>query len=311
MKKAFTLIELLVVIAIIAILAAILFPVFAQAKSAAKKATSISNQKQLSLAIMMYAENYDDLYPRQDDCVLNSSLNSSLNNKAAGTNPIPFCTGPFPFRINHYKWQRWIQPYMKSVDVCFHPAMQKVASAWNDNGEIMNGYALNLALTGALNTWQSSGGSSTANGAIRTSWLGGTQTAVPDVANAMLIMELASPSINFAPVFLDSSSGTTERRAYPPAIRELWRPMYFKQTSAPCNYGNEIEPTKAPFAGSIVLSYTDGHSKAVNVNKFLSDTPTAAEYQVSSRWPCAPDGGAWTISAPPVWTRSWPLWALQ
>lgn len=59
-KKAFTLIELLVVIAIIAILAAILFPVFAQAKLAAKKAVSISNLKQLALAEKMYENDYDD-----------------------------------------------------------------------------------------------------------------------------------------------------------------------------------------------------------------------------------------------------------
>ncbi len=63
MKKAFTLIELLVVIAIIAILAAILFPVFAQAKLAAKKAVSISNVKQIDLAVIMYANDVDDIYP--------------------------------------------------------------------------------------------------------------------------------------------------------------------------------------------------------------------------------------------------------
>src|SRR4051794_28698553 len=58
--RAFTLIELLVVIAIIAILAAILFPVFAQAKEAAKKASCLSNLKQISLAWQMYAGDYDD-----------------------------------------------------------------------------------------------------------------------------------------------------------------------------------------------------------------------------------------------------------
>jgi prepilin-type N-terminal cleavage/methylation domain-containing protein/prepilin-type processing-associated H-X9-DG protein len=62
-KKAFTLIELLVVIAIIAILAAILFPVFAQAKEAAKKTACLSNEKQLSLGILMYLNDYDDTYP--------------------------------------------------------------------------------------------------------------------------------------------------------------------------------------------------------------------------------------------------------
>lgn len=61
--RGFTLIELLVVIAIIAILAAILFPVFAQAKTAAKKTADLSHVKQLSLGITMYNGDYDDTYP--------------------------------------------------------------------------------------------------------------------------------------------------------------------------------------------------------------------------------------------------------
>src|SRR4051812_18350791 len=62
-RRAFTLIELLVVIAIIAILAAILFPVFAQAKAAAKKTAALSSAKQLDLGVMMYMNDVDDKYP--------------------------------------------------------------------------------------------------------------------------------------------------------------------------------------------------------------------------------------------------------
>lgn len=64
--RAFTLIELLVVIAIIAILAAILFPVFSQAKTAAKKTADASNQKQILTGIMMYLVDSDDFFPRND-----------------------------------------------------------------------------------------------------------------------------------------------------------------------------------------------------------------------------------------------------
>src|SRR5215475_13034711 len=69
-RSAFTLIELLVVIAIIAILAAILFPVFATAREKARQASCQSNLRQLGLATLMYTEDYDETYPlyQYSDC---------------------------------------------------------------------------------------------------------------------------------------------------------------------------------------------------------------------------------------------------
>jgi prepilin-type N-terminal cleavage/methylation domain-containing protein/prepilin-type processing-associated H-X9-DG protein len=63
LRKGFTLIELLVVIAIIAILAAILFPVFAQAREKARQATCQSNEKQIGLAVMQYTQDNDEKFP--------------------------------------------------------------------------------------------------------------------------------------------------------------------------------------------------------------------------------------------------------
>src|SRR5207237_7640935 len=61
--RAFTLIELLVVIAIIAILAAILFPVFAQAREKARAISCVSNEKQLALGVLMYIQDFDEMFP--------------------------------------------------------------------------------------------------------------------------------------------------------------------------------------------------------------------------------------------------------
>jgi prepilin-type N-terminal cleavage/methylation domain-containing protein/prepilin-type processing-associated H-X9-DG protein len=63
----FTLIELLVVIAIIAILAAILFPVFAQAREKARQTVCLSNEKQISLAVLQYEQDYDEMFPQSSD----------------------------------------------------------------------------------------------------------------------------------------------------------------------------------------------------------------------------------------------------
>ncbi len=62
-QSGFTLIELITVIAIIAILAEMLFPVFAQAREKARQSSCLSNQKQLAMAISMYAQDYDDTLP--------------------------------------------------------------------------------------------------------------------------------------------------------------------------------------------------------------------------------------------------------
>jgi prepilin-type N-terminal cleavage/methylation domain-containing protein len=64
MRKGFTLIELLVVIAIIAILAAILFPVFARAREKSRQASCTSNLKQILLADAMYTQDYDEVHTR-------------------------------------------------------------------------------------------------------------------------------------------------------------------------------------------------------------------------------------------------------
>src|SRR5438132_9355149 len=66
-QRAFTLIELLVVIAIIAILAAILFPVFAQARASARAISCVSNTRQTATAVLMYAQDYDETLPRTDN----------------------------------------------------------------------------------------------------------------------------------------------------------------------------------------------------------------------------------------------------
>lgn len=69
LRRAFTMIELLVVIAIIAILAALIFPVFARAKAAAKQSACLSNLKQIGSAIMIYMSDYDDVFPSAVDPV--------------------------------------------------------------------------------------------------------------------------------------------------------------------------------------------------------------------------------------------------
>jgi len=109
MRKAFTLIELLVVIAIIAILAAILFPVFAQAKAAAKKTQAVSNAKQVLLGFNMYINDNDGVY----------------NEHAQG-----FSTGTQT--AQSLIWNGWLQPYMKNTQLVNDPMANTPVSSYNN-----------------------------------------------------------------------------------------------------------------------------------------------------------------------------------
>jgi prepilin-type N-terminal cleavage/methylation domain-containing protein len=114
LKKAFTLIELLVVIAIIAILAAILFPVFAQAKAAAKKTVDLSNCKQIALGLFLYINDYDDTFPMND--WENDPLSDQSVAGFAGTyNP------QNPNGTYQITWTYNIQPYIKNWNIFVSP----------------------------------------------------------------------------------------------------------------------------------------------------------------------------------------------
>ncbi|MDQ2986979.1 MAG: DUF1559 domain-containing protein [Armatimonadota bacterium] len=210
MRKAFTLIELLVVITIIAILAAILFPVFSRARESARRATCTSNLYQISRAVMMYANDADDKYPRNDGCLPGVSLNPDLR---PGNVQGDGCSQwPFAFRQNHYKWPIWVLGYAgNAVDLFKCPSREIDRRNWNENGELMNAYALNLSLTGALNTYTDPSGP----GAIRNSFLGGAQSDVPQPSSTMLLMELSSSRISFLPVFATPSANVQRRTLLP------------------------------------------------------------------------------------------------
>jgi prepilin-type N-terminal cleavage/methylation domain-containing protein/prepilin-type processing-associated H-X9-DG protein len=113
-RSGFTLIELLVVIAIIAILAAILFPVFAQARDKARQAACLSNMKQIGTGLIMYAQDYDEILAGNH---VGAPHNASGD---AGTaNAIGFLdTNPAQVSRN---WARDLQPYVKNTGIYICP----------------------------------------------------------------------------------------------------------------------------------------------------------------------------------------------
>ena len=105
MRRGFTLIELLVVIAIIAILAAILFPVFAKAREKARQSSCLSNVKQLALAVMSYTQDYDEMLP------------ASYKYNSPGAT----------------YWSETILPYIKNSQIFKCPSLSIPESYWNSS----------------------------------------------------------------------------------------------------------------------------------------------------------------------------------
>ncbi len=133
-RRAFTLIELLVVIAIIAILAAILFPVFARAREKARQASCSSNVKQLALAFNMYVQDYDETFPYAG-CTLNSRGSWIYMTNATG--PVYDVT------------QGAIYPYIKNSQLFLCPSRRRAVNCDHEMNGAVSGQALAVVLVPA------------------------------------------------------------------------------------------------------------------------------------------------------------------
>jgi prepilin-type N-terminal cleavage/methylation domain-containing protein/prepilin-type processing-associated H-X9-DG protein len=135
-KKGFTLIELLVVIAIIAILAAILFPVFARAREKARQSSCLSNVKQIALAVLMYTQDYDETFPPQYNFY----------------RPL---LDDYPTAWDRHSWKVGLVPYIQNDQILVCPSMAAEGSDEHWMYHPQNGgYGSNMRYVFGYQAWR-------------------------------------------------------------------------------------------------------------------------------------------------------------
>jgi prepilin-type N-terminal cleavage/methylation domain-containing protein/prepilin-type processing-associated H-X9-DG protein len=240
MRRAFTLIELLVVIAIIAILAAILFPVFAQAKLAAKKTASLNDTKQIGLALFMYANDADDTSP----------IVFSINGQGS---------------VDTYQT---MQPYIKNMDLFFSSEWSEVngqaagaGTATCDNTETPPGYYV----PSGANAMRCLGFGYNWGFGI---WAGGALVG-PQMNS---INGQVTPGISLTavdePTKLAAFGDTYNGRRY--TISAIGSDLEF--------YTGPQHNSDLRYGGSFNFSFTDGHAKATRISGYTyANTPIPGE----------------------------------
>ena len=322
-RAGFTLIELLVVIAIIAILAAILFPVFAQAREKARQSACLSNLKQIGLGMMQYVQDYDELYPRVD--------------YFHGSKPLPgapaTATGLYADRVNHYHWWVYLYPYTKTADVFFCASRDRdggdkpdeygvnAARAWRTNSQIYNGYVLNLSLTGAVNFWNAPGVPYMGNGKYRDSFSGGDERGIVRPSETMLIMEGRGYVLPTMDVDTVTTGADKTATSYPPAMKNYWYQVFFgvpRGTASAATAGFRtdnlrLNPLSVPHNGGVTVSYADGHAKWMHHRTFLDKCPEKnGEYMPTAYLPEPNVANSYGNTAPNLTqlAKDYPLWNL-
>ncbi len=238
--KGFTLIELLVVIAIIAILAAILFPVFAQAKAAAKKTSDLSNQKNIATANVLYSGDVDDVFVGNGEGIARQFNNADWQTMTPYTGQGDFPGHPigagaglaapgtalgFMDPLAAPNWGREMFPYIKSMDVLVSPGSRP-----DTNPKFAPGTALAAGQSGPMGKT-----SYAMNGCVS----GKSQTA------------MALP----AEVIIFQSRATTTREAI-----NLPRMSYFRDGWTGTN-DTDLAWTGHNFGKGGNYAYADGHAK--------------------------------------------------
>jgi prepilin-type N-terminal cleavage/methylation domain-containing protein/prepilin-type processing-associated H-X9-DG protein len=254
-RTGFTLIELLVVIAIIAILAAILFPVFAQAREKARQTSCLSNQKQLGLRTMMYVQDYDETYPMT----------------ANYGEPIAMRT----------LWSDMVAPYLKNRDIfkCPSAVSPGFPNRWAERGYSAIGMNAQLAFVPPTNVAEATEG------------FGETLSlaAVDEPARFALITETPNAPVGGA---MGRYRGYTfdpcvaSRRAAPnPVDLHLTAPLVGDSDLVAANPAMSAGALKPVFArhnrtgtgqGLANIVFGDGHTKAYSANAIRAEDRGAA-----------------------------------
>jgi prepilin-type N-terminal cleavage/methylation domain-containing protein/prepilin-type processing-associated H-X9-DG protein len=221
-RSGFTLIELLVVIAIIAILAAILFPVFAQAREKARQATCLSNLKQLSLGLMMYVQDYDETFP-------SAYIRS--------TQPPP---GGF-WSSGLWFWPQIAESYTKNYQISVCPS-SKAGGVYNA-APYRTHYGINAHIT--LPSWAGTGSNN----------FGLALTAITAPAGILLVFDSGS----YVMAYKYASNPIGDIYYIPgsqPIIGKTCDKLTPPLTGAPCSDYNTDRHT-----GGINVAFVDGHAK--------------------------------------------------
>jgi prepilin-type N-terminal cleavage/methylation domain-containing protein/prepilin-type processing-associated H-X9-DG protein len=287
-RRAFTLIELLVVIAIIAILAAILFPVFAQAKAAAKKTSSLSNVKQQATSSLMYCADYDDVFP----LVLVQTDANVADGLGART----------------YTWQNLCQPYMKNWGILIDPlhrlnkadpinyldpflnyGMPSRAASVGQPYYTDGYYIMNPGTGGAQARWDGVGGESLPN-----QWSVPTvgspslsNTAVANVADQILFSSASAPDW-WTGYFGSPSLGGIVTDTFWYCV--TWYAEYGNQRFGPAfRYAQKTKSECGSMrlnGGGGMFAFTDGHAAVLQPGKaFATKTTSAGVLVYKNLWP--------------------------
>lgn len=255
-RRGFTLIELLVVIAIIAILAAILFPVFAQAREKARQTSCLSNMNQLGKAAMMYAQDYDELLvPHRTVNTLNPFVGQYPASQA-NVNDRTF-------------WCSLLQPYVKNLQVFKCPSNPNGWVGGDPSGHVCEDAT---ACKGAGYGGQNSYGLNDSYAAPASAYAGGPPV---DISLTAITRPASTVYIADASYYGVSGRGTG------------YAPGHDNEATYWMNIGNsdytmygmskKLTPDHAVLAGRgrhsgvINCTFLDGHAKAINYDKLIDD----------------------------------------